>query len=490
MTNANGSSVCRVESGCGNVRIVSEEQHDQVAGEGEHRRLLRRLAVGDIVLRRSLREDEARQSGEQELSAKLLLDAANGLGMKLPKREVVGLLQLEELLDFPAHVVDLADGRAREFVAAQAGQDDPRFLPAVGDPNESRLELPRDASSAGSTENDAVVVPTTLLKHVDGGEGVALRHADDEVDARGDESFDHLVRRVAAIEHEDVPWCQVWQQTEQLGTLVGSTWRDLRRDGHLRDDVEQRAHERLRDVPAARLPEVSEELLAARQIAARPVDGEDPSSSPPLQLGVPCVELLADKLQEGIEQRRHQLPPSQAERCGANRLRHRQAHACEPCLSPELVKELRVTSAPGVTAHVKHQRNEQLRRERPTAREEAFAREMLLRPRFAEQAPQELLKGRREYEVTGFFQRPACQRLMISSLISKEMSRRGAGGHSSANGRRFQPSAPGSPAIRSLNGIEAEARAQPIKEAREELAQVRAELAEVDKVLRKMELPA
>lgn len=437
MTDPEHSLEGGVENRSRHIGVFGEEHRYDVAGEREDGRLLRGLAEVGVVVCRRLGEYQARQSSEQGLSTKFLLDTEHRLRMKLPKREVVGLLQLEEFFNLPAHVVDPPDVRARELASTEAGKNDPRLLPPAGDPHEP----PRSVDCAAAVQDNAVVVAAALLKDVDCLEGVALGHADNEVDASRKKLVEHLVGRVAAIQHEDITRFQMRQQRQQLNSFTGGTRRDPHRYGHLGDDIEQRANKSLRGMAAARLPEVREELGATSEVSAGPVDGEDPSTSPSAKLRVPTVEVFADHVQERAEQRWPKLLARQAEGRRTDRLCHGQAHACEPCLGPELIEQLGVTTPPRITAHVKQKRDEQLGCERPTAGEEVVTCEVLLRPRRTQQSLQERLEGRSEYGETGFCQLPACQRLIDSSRFSKKLRAYRAGAHPTANRDRFHPPA-------------------------------------------------
>src|SRR5690606_10952692 len=94
----------------------------------------------------------------------------------------------------------------------EAGKNDPRLLPPAGDPHEP----PRSVDCAAAVQDNAVVVAAALLKDVDCLEGVALGHADNEVDASRKKLVEHLVGRVAAIQHEDITRFQMRQQRQQL----------------------------------------------------------------------------------------------------------------------------------------------------------------------------------------------------------------------------------------------------------------------------------
>ncbi len=364
---------------------------------------------------------QARDGRQQELSAKLLLDAGDRFGVQLTEREAVALDQLVELFDLPAQMVDLLHLRQSDFGSAQRGEQDPRIVAADIETDATQLDR-LDASACHGrrwTHEDAVVVAPAVPEHLNRFEGPGLRHADHELDPGLAQGLQDLEGRIATIEHEYVAPLQVRQQLEQLLPFARGTRCDGGGDGEATDDVIQHRDQHLRTVPTVRHAEVLRELGSALQVMAHAIHREDATPVPEQLRCMSLTDCGADHREQRGQQLWLELPSRLAERGCGDRLPARQRDPRATRLFPERIEEKAVAATACIGGHEQEQGHQQLGREWTTTCEVRRLAATVLPPRRLEQLPNEdhqRFVERRQYGAAGCGQPLACQFADVSLL--------------------------------------------------------------------------
>lgn len=390
-------------------RIV-EAEPCEVVREREHRTLDGEIMVARVYLLGRGGEQEAGDDDVDGLREDLLSHAESRLGVELALIEVDRLVELEELLGLPTKPVELGDLRARELCATQRGEEEGLLAVWIRQLDRTKLDgLGASSRVLGGRNDDTVVVTTARAEVIDRLERMRRRESDEEVDAVIEQDAQDLVRRVSAIQHQDVAFSQHFEVIEQQFALAGTVSVDHHIARDLGHHVDERAHRRLWDVTAFRPAEAGIEFWAPLQVELAAVDREHSTIIPARGASERGFHLARGSVQDVSQQLARQLAARLAERRRRNGLLRRQRHAVRGALVPERIQEVPVALSIAVACHEQQQHHEQVGGQLVTTTEVAWAAPKARITRIGEDRRDQVedLTGRAMVGTN--FQRPACQ---------------------------------------------------------------------------------
>ena len=339
---------------------LQQEEAGEIRSDGEDGSLLREVGRVHLGFLRCARHEEAGERNEESEGVGFLLHAVEGLGVELALAQIVALLDLVELLQEPAQVVEVVQilGRVRRI--EEVGHQDERFLLApcsVHEADGDGIEAAREVAVRG--DGDDLVRLAALDEALDFLEGLARAHPDHEVDRPLHQLPDEEEGGIACVEQEDITGPESWQHAKEFPPFraVGGGHGEVVDD--TADHLVEGGEEHLGAVPDLGAAESVPELITSLRGDPGRIGGEDSMPSPSEGVPVHLVEAVGDLVEKRTDELGGDLLPGLAESGRGDGSLCREWDLVVAALVPEGIEKGLVAASPGVGDQVEEESDDE-----------------------------------------------------------------------------------------------------------------------------------